>query len=157
MRLLLALLFGSTLLFAAPVPKDKKKTDDAEAILGKWEFDKFDAGGAMAPLDEFLKGMVFEFKKDGKLTISAPAKQKQPAEEGEFKLDDTAKPKELDITVKKQEGTMKGLYELDGDTLKLCIPDEPKKGRPKELKADKDTKVAVITFKRVKEEEKKDK
>ena len=44
MRLLLALLFGTTLLLAAPVPKEKKKVDDAEAILGKWEFDKIDIG-----------------------------------------------------------------------------------------------------------------
>ena len=34
MRLFLALLFGTTLLFAAPVPKDKKKTDeDPQALV----------------------------------------------------------------------------------------------------------------------------
>jgi hypothetical protein len=51
------------------------------------------------------------------------------------------------------------VYELDGDTLKICMADRPKSPRPTELKADGKG-VALVTFKRVvedKKEETKDK
>ena len=154
MRLLFALLFGTTLLLAAPIPKEKPKVKDEEAILGKWEYDKFDAGGGTVPPEDNLKGMVFEFKKDGKLTMSPAVKQKQPAEDAKYKLDESLKVKQIDIINPMPRGTIKAVYELDGDILKLCTPDVSTKDRPMEVKADKDINVVVVTFKRVVEEKK---
>ena len=66
--------------------------------------------------------------------------------------------KTLDLTMTPPGGggiseTMLGLYQLDGDTLRLCIPNGSNKVRPEELKPNgKD--IAVVTFARVKEEKK---
>jgi uncharacterized protein (TIGR03067 family) len=156
MRLLLALLFGTTLLLAAPVPKEKHKLKDDEAILGSWKIESFDTDGAPGgPPKEMIHGIRFVFEKDGKMKMSMTVsgqKQEQPAE---FKLD--AEPKLKTIDLIREGQAAKGLYELDGDTLKLAICDGLGKDRPTELKANKDVKVALVTFKRVKEEEKKDK
>jgi|SRR5579884_386972 len=43
---------------------------------------------------------------------------------GTYKLDPTAKPKAIDVVMKGRGGkeqTLLGIYELNGDTLKLCI------------------------------------
>jgi uncharacterized protein (TIGR03067 family) len=153
MRQLLALLLGTTLLLAAPVPKEKPKLKDDEAILGKWEYDKYDSGNAQAMKNESLEGATIEFKKDGKITLSPPARVKEPVADGEVKLNDAAKVKEFDAEIQGQK--IPGLYDLDGDTLKMCI--SLKMERPTEIKADSQAKIIVVTLKRVKAEEKKDK
>ena len=156
MRLLLALLFGTTLLLAAPVPKEKPKVKDDEAILGSWKIESFDTDGAPgSPPKELIEGIRFVFEKDGKMKMTMNMNGKTDEQAGEFKLDQEAKLKTIDLTNHGQ--VAKGLYELDGDTLKLAICDSPKSDRPTELKAKKDSKVALVVFKRVKEEEKKDK
>jgi uncharacterized protein (TIGR03067 family) len=67
------------------------------------------------------------------------------------KIDSSKKPKEIDLTLMGGDidgKVMKGLFELDGDTLKICIgtPDTP--DRPTEFKSKDDVK--VFTFKREK-------
>jgi len=42
--------------------------------------------------------------------------------------------------------TLKGIYTLDGDTLKICLTE--KGDRPKEFKLDADSKAALMTLKR---------
>ena len=50
---------------------------------------------------------------------------------GDFKIDPLAKPKTIDIIFTEGPGkghSQKGIYELDGDTQKICIamPDQPR-------------------------------
>jgi uncharacterized protein (TIGR03067 family) len=156
MRLLLALLFGTTLLLAAPVPKEKPKIKDEEAILGTWKIESFDTDGAAGgPTKEMIDGIRFIFEKDGKMKMTIMIMGQAQEQKAEFKIDSEPKLKTIDLIRDGQAA--KGLYELDGDTLKLAICDGPVRDRPTELKANKDGKVALVTFKRVKEEEKKDK
>ncbi len=160
MRLLslLVALALPALIVAAPVPKDKEKVKDDDAILGTWKIEKFDTGGAKdAPPKEVVDNIRFIFEKDGVLRMTGgPGGE---AMNGGFKLDSAAKVKTLDLTMTRpgeKPEAMLGLYELDGDTLKLCLTNGPNKVRPAEIKADgKDT--AVIIFTRVKEEKKEDK
>ncbi len=53
---------------------------------------------------------------------------------GTFKIDPTAKPKTMDSTATNGDNagkTMLGIYELDGDTLKICwAPPGKDRGRP---------------------------
>ena len=151
MRLLLALLFGTTLLLAAPIPKEKPKVKDEEAILGKWQFDKIDIGKNDPRAAESLNEVTIEFKKDNKFTVTPPAKAMEKALDGEVKLKETEKVKEFDAEV--QGMTIFGVYELDGDSLKFCIGFNTKV-RPKEIKADDPSRIVVVTFKRVVEEKK---
>ncbi|MBI1369929.1 MAG: TIGR03067 domain-containing protein [Planctomycetes bacterium] len=143
-------------LVAAPIPKDKEKPKDAELILGTWKPEAFDLGGAPgAPPQEVLEKIRFIFEKDAKFKIAGGPEGEELA--GTFKLDAAAKPKTVDLTMQRpgsdQPETMVGLYELDGDTLKLCVPNGPGEARPTEFKPD-GKQYAVITFKRVKEEKK---
>ena len=154
MRLLLALLFGTTLLLAAPIPKEKPKVKDEEAILGKWLFDKIDIGKQDPKAAESLQGYSIEFKKDNKLTVASPPNAMEKALDSDWKLNDTAKVKEFDADL--QVKKILGLYELDGDSLKICFGFKSEE-RPKEIKADDPGRIVVVTLKRVKAEEKKDK
>ena len=158
MRLLLALLFGTTLLLAAPVPKDKKKTDDAEAILGSWAGETFDDAGAFkGPSKEQFQKLRYVFKKDTEFKMLTG---REDEFQGSFKMNKTTDPKSIDIELKNPvEQKFLGLYELDGESLKICYTIRAEKKRPKELKAIQGE-TYVMTFKRVveeKKEEKKDK
>jgi uncharacterized protein (TIGR03067 family) len=67
-----------------------------------------------------------------------------------FRLDPSRKPKTIDLTdpddARKQ--AVLGLYELDGDTLRLCFPSRPGRERPKALEAKERTDTYLLTFKR---------
>jgi uncharacterized protein (TIGR03067 family) len=68
-----------------------------------------------------------------------------------YVLDSSKKPKTIDLTLKggDQDGkVMKGFFELDGDTLKICIGGTEAPDRPAEFKSKDEVK--VFTFKRVK-------
>jgi uncharacterized protein (TIGR03067 family) len=161
MRLLslLATFAFPALLVAAPIPKDKEKVKDDDAIQGTWKADKFDNGGGPGgPPPGELEKIRFVFEKEGKFKIAGGPNGESIG--GTFKLDPAAKVKTIDLILTPPGGekpeTMLGLYELDGDTLKLCITNGPGKDRPAELKTD-GMAIAVITFTRVKEDKKEEK
>lgn len=152
-------LFASVLI-AAPIPKDKEKAKDEDVILGTWKPEKFDnAGGTGGPTPAELDKLRFVFEKDNVLRVTGGPNGEEA--KGTFKLDPTAKVKTIDLTMtepaapggKGQVQTVLGVYELDGDTLKLCFGEGPNQPRPEELKPD-GKRVAVVTFARVKEEKK---
>ena len=145
LSLLAASLFASALV-AAPVPKEKEKLKDEDAIVGTWSIDNFDAAGDKPPPPDQVAAIRFVFAEKGvfKMTGGPPERG-----EGTFKLDPAAKTKTIDITLDGKK--MLGLYELDGDTLKMCIPNSPDSPRPEEMKADGKARIAVVTFKRVKD------
>jgi uncharacterized protein (TIGR03067 family) len=162
MRLLalLVALFLPALLVAAPVPKEKEKGKDETTILGTWQAEKFDTGGGPGgPPQAEVDKIRFVFEKDNVLRLLGAGNGEEMR--GTFVLDPTAKVKALDMTVTPpgkggKAETMLGLYELDGDTLKVCLTNGPNQKRPEEVKADGKS-IAVVTFKRVKDEPKKDK
>lgn len=150
LALLAAGLFAGSLI-AADDKKDDKKGKDEEAIIGSWKIDALDLGVKDGPSADALKDVRMVFKKEGKLGLVGPDGK---AKDQEYKLDPAAKMKAIDIVADGK--TVPGLYELDGDTLKLCIffgPTTDKVARPTEFKADGKG-VAVLTLKRVKEEKK---
>lgn len=142
---LLAFAFG---LSAAPIPKPKEKPKDEEAILGTWQVEKFDFGpGVPAPPLDFTQ-MQFAFATEGRMTMTIGA---LPPKTSVFKLDPAAKLKTIDVS---ESGRVApGIYELDGDTLKLCIADGKDAARPMEMKAE-GGRTIVVMLKRVKEEKK---
>jgi uncharacterized protein (TIGR03067 family) len=140
-RLLLipaALLAFGVSLPAAPVP-DKK--DDKDLIQGTWSFVSGERNGEPAP--DQVKSMKLTFKDD----MVTPSTEKNPAK---FKLDTTKKPKEITLTITEggQEKTIHGIYELDGDDLKICFPDKPDGPAPKEFSGKKDSGQMLMVFKR---------
>jgi uncharacterized protein (TIGR03067 family) len=89
-----------------------------------------------------------------KIKWSVDPEKKEDASEATFKIDPKAKPKALDITF--TAGRFKGdtvlaIYEIDGDTLKVCYSTtEDGKGRPTEFDTKADSKAVFMTYKRVK-------
>ncbi len=153
LALLAAGLFASALV-AAPVPKEKPKVKDEDAILGTWQLDKLDGGdGGAALRPEELARVTMTFKKGGKLFRtgnSGPGEDRDT----DYTLDPAAKPKTLDYKKAGDKEPVVGIYELDGDTLRWCSSGGTT--RPTEIKAD-GMGMVVLTFKRVKDEKKEEK
>lgn len=107
------LLLVVPLVFAAPVPKDFKPVKtDGEAILGTWEIvdsihhNKPNQGGV---------GIHYEFQKDGVCVIVHQDKSRHPVK---YSLDPKGTPKTYLWVC--PWGTWRGVYELDGDKLKIA-------------------------------------
>jgi uncharacterized protein (TIGR03067 family) len=119
---------------------------DSELLQGRWIPTAAEKDGKPQPKDlvvTFVQHLDFIgdkmcFTKDRK------------SQEGVFKLDPTQNPKWIDVT--RQEGpgrfgVLAGIYELDGNTLKLCMG-EPENARPKEFASLPGTRVLYLTLHR---------
>jgi uncharacterized protein (TIGR03067 family) len=114
---------------------------------GTWTFASVEAGGKEQPAAEF-KTMTVTFEGD-KFTVKKGDKAIQV---GTQKLDPSRSPKTIDVKV--TEGLSKGahmlgIYEIKGDTLKVCFDPEGKK-RPTEFTSAADSQTFVAVHKRVK-------
>lgn len=125
---------------AAPRPEGKK--EDKDAVQGSWTFASGEHNG-QPPTDD-VKAMRLTFK-DDRLTATL---REEVKEEGKFRLDPAKKPKEMTFTPS-QGKVVRGLYELDGDTLKLCLG-PPDGDFPTEFSGREGTRCAVLVLKRVK-------
>jgi uncharacterized protein (TIGR03067 family) len=137
------LLIGAGLLVA-----DDKANKDQEGLQGTWTLETFNLDGKPAPA-ELVKAITFVFK-DNTYTINMEGKE---VETGTFKLDSSKKPKTVDFEIKSGNDKGKkqpGIYELDGDTFKLCMAFPGGTDRPKELAAKADTKTIYSVLKRQK-------
>lgn len=118
---LIALASPAAVPFPAPQPVAAVRNADANAIQGVWR--------RVTP-DRISAGQLLVI--DGRrLTVQHDADQ---TEEAEFTLDPTPSPKA--ISAKFESGWAFGIYELDGDTLRLCISEPgPTAVRPTTFKA----------------------
>jgi uncharacterized protein (TIGR03067 family) len=113
---------------------------DLLGLQGKWTVDSFEYNGAPV---ELMKEAVREFNGD-QYTLTPKSGE---AISGVARIDSGKKPKEIDLEI--NERTLKGIYELDGDTLKMSYTlngDE----RPKELVSKPDSGVVLVIHQRVK-------
>ncbi len=140
---ILAALLISPLL-AAPVPKAPKVKDD-EVIVGVWKVEALDTGGGKFLDPDQIAKTRFYFDEKGRYFFDTPTPL---ALGGKFKIDPTAKAKTFEFAFDDQ--TLRGLYELDGETLKLCW-NQTDGSLPTEFKADGKG-VLVWTLKRAKDE-----
>jgi uncharacterized protein (TIGR03067 family) len=145
MRILPGLLAGVLALLLA-VPAGVRGGDDAkteaEKFQGKWKPTKIEGRNPLK-----LDGLLVTVTGD-KLTLRGATEKPL---QFTLKLDPAAKPKAIDITF--ELGTLLGVYELDGDTLKVCYSElqESEKGkRPTELTAPADSNRYLWVLKREK-------
>ena len=139
MRTAVVLLFAVGLSVAAPVPNAEKKPDDAEAILGTWCSHTLKEVEA----NPKLVCVFYVFEPKGALLRAYSIGGTTP---GTFNIDTTANPKALDLfeTGGKSKETQAAIYELNGDTLKLCISKQVGGMRPKEFKATEDALLIIL-------------
>jgi RNA polymerase sigma factor (sigma-70 family) len=124
----------------AEQPKaEEKPKSDKERLQGKWVPVSAEEEGKKVPEEEIkAKNFVMVFAGD-KMTLP----MKDDTREVEYKLDPAKKPKEIDVAIEKGK-VAKGIYELDGDTLKLCIEKDPDGERPAKFATDGTTHVLIV-------------
>jgi uncharacterized protein (TIGR03067 family) len=133
----IVLLFTTVLLLGAA--QDAKK--DLDQLQGSWQVTSAEREGK--PLDTAKNDRLI-FKGD-QLTV-----QGKTGDESTFMLDPAQKPAAIDITPAKGPArTIRGIYQIEGDTLKLCFGD-PSSERPKEFTAKAGTGFVLVTLKREK-------
>jgi uncharacterized protein (TIGR03067 family) len=128
------------------IADDKKQADEFKKMDGTWLVVKGELGGTALP-EEVTKTFTLTLA-GGKYAVKVGGQD----DKGTCTIDPTKKPKELDI--KGEEGPNKGktipcIYDLDGDTLKVCYDLSGKK-RPTEFKTEKDTLLYLAVYKRQK-------
>jgi uncharacterized protein (TIGR03067 family) len=114
---------------------------------GAWTFASVEAEGKEQPAAEF-KTMTVTFTGD-KFTVK---KGEEVIQVGTQKLDPSRSPKTIDVKVTRglsQGAVMLGIYEISGDTLRVCFDPEGKK-RPTQFKSAAGSQVFVAVHKRVK-------
>jgi uncharacterized protein (TIGR03067 family) len=129
------------------------KADKAEAVKKEWKRLNGTWEGVRAVIDgkeqPAPKEKVTFTLKDGKYTVREGGKV---VAEATFKVDPTTSPKSLDLTPATgayKGKTILGIYEVKGDTHRLCFA-PPGKPRPKAFESKKGSGDALHTFKRVK-------
>jgi uncharacterized protein (TIGR03067 family) len=135
----LCLALGTALhAFAAAAP------GDPTAIQGTWKPTKAELGGQPMP-DSLLQ--IITLKLDGgKYAVRVG----DSPDDGTYTLDAAAKPKAITVTgtVGPNAGkTFPAIYELDGDTLRICYDLSGTK-RPAEFKSVAGTQLYLVTYQR---------
>ncbi len=142
----LVVLVVGALLGAGKAKADADKTDK-DKFQGAWSLVTLEENGESQNVTEDSEHYI-KLKVEGdKFLVTL----KKGGHEAAFNVDPSKKPKTIDLTLKggDEDGKeMKGFYELDGDTLKICIADPEHPDRPSEFKSKDEVK--VFTFKRVK-------
>ena len=151
MRIASVIMFCTLILISSSGNARADDKEDVEKELkkfqGAWTFESVEGGGKEQPAAEF-KGMTVTFEGD-KYTVKKGAEVIQV---GTQKLDPSKSPKTIDVTVTEglsKGAVMLGIYEISGDTLKVCFDPEGKK-RPTEFKSASGSQTFVSVHKRVK-------
>lgn len=121
------------------------QADDLKDMAGKWKVQTAEAGGKalesgdMADLVVTISGDRYEVQ------------VKDKTDRGTLKLDEAQKPKTMDATDTEGEDVgkvIKAIYELKGDTLRVCYAFEG--DRPKEFATKADAPILLVTYRREK-------
>jgi uncharacterized protein (TIGR03067 family) len=136
--------------FGIACADDGKK--DQERLQGTWKVTEFVMNGKPMSEDE-RKGITIIFSGD---TMTLMTLTGSPHNIGKrdykFKLDPTKKPSAIETIP--QDGPFRGktgpaIYELRGDTLKLCIPNKETTERPKKFEAPEGSNLGLFVLKRL--------
>jgi len=122
MRGIALLLAISTTVFAAPVPKDRQPPPDEQRILGFWNTIRVEADG------KTHQTSVWEFQE--KKMFAQQQKDGSPTSVWIIPINPKKSPKEIMI------GPYPGIYEFDGDTLKICYAYDTNPQRPTKFETD---------------------
>lgn len=110
---------------AAPARAD----EPADGIKGIWAVDSLTFDGTKVPDDPTAGPMLTAF--DGRQYVQR--KGQTITEEGSYETDPTKSPRTIDFVIKKGDEAGKrqlGIYEVEGNTLRLCLAEPGSRKRP---------------------------
>jgi uncharacterized protein (TIGR03067 family) len=131
---------------AAPPPIDEAKKELAR-LQGTWEMAGLEVNGEEVPQKK-LMGTTLTIRGDKYLV-----KVKDTTHETTFKLDPRKDPKAIDMYFPngaELPKLSKGVYDLDGDTFRVCRHQTPGEDRPRQIGSWPDTNLFVVTWQRKK-------
>ncbi len=123
-----------------------RAAEDDDKLQGSWKVISIEKNGKKQPEDA-TKAMKFVIKGD-KFVLKVGDQDN----ESSFKLDAGKKPKSITLAIKTgdKEEVIKGIYQLDGDDLKICAAGEPGVERPTEFATKPKSGVGLLILKREK-------
>jgi uncharacterized protein (TIGR03067 family) len=145
--------FVVAILLAADSPKEDQAKKDLDALQGTWRVTAAERDGGMKVPEDEMKKITLVFKGD-KLTARRTENAQKPEEklyEMSFTLDPSQKPKWIDVTYtdgERKGESSQGIYELSGDTLKICM--NRGNTRPTEFETKPETQRHMLTLTRQK-------
>jgi uncharacterized protein (TIGR03067 family) len=147
MRRIAAAALAIGFLMAADDPQNTAARKDLDALRGSWQMENVSRSGEVITREflDFAKLVV-----DGQRYTVTLGEQSTAAT---FKLDPSTKPKQIDFTYTSgpQKGqTIQGIYELEGDTYRMCRGLAPETARPTKFEAPPDSGLLYVVFKRIK-------
>ncbi len=138
---------GPKLSPGAAAARDDAHEQEYKKFEGTWNYAAYETAGRKLPEAGFKGNQyVFHAREYTRKEELAGLTTK-----GTFKLDPTKQPKTIDMTDTEGHAkgdTAPGIYELEGDTLRLCTG--LGKDRPKEFAAKEDTVYLLIVLKKAK-------
>jgi uncharacterized protein (TIGR03067 family) len=142
-RLCVLLILGF-LIGAAEAQKADQSKKDLENMQGNWHAVALEVKG-MPSGDDAIKKFKLIVKRDD-YSVKVNGKNHVSAK---LVLRAEKKPNELDL-VQETGPVYKGIYEIDGDTLKicLCLSSDADSERPKEFKSEEDSNTGVFRWQR---------
>src|SRR5438128_2163613 len=118
MRCVILIVTALALLLGFSKPQENSAVNELARLQGNWNFVSLEAEGMKFPAQMF-KGAKIIIKGDTFTSITREATYS-----GTVKVDTTKKPKTIDLifTEGPEKGkTSLGIYDLDGDSLKICL------------------------------------
>jgi uncharacterized protein (TIGR03067 family) len=132
------------LLGAADAKEDEIKKE-RKKMQGAWQVVTFEVDGQKEEDAKEYKVII----KDDKYEVT---RQDSVISKGTMKIDPTKKPKTMDVVVAEgdnQGQTLPGIYEVDGDTQKVCLA-PPEQKRPTKFASETGTGYIYVEYKKVK-------
>jgi uncharacterized protein (TIGR03067 family) len=136
-----AVVLGFTCLAGAQEPAKK----DLAALQGKWVMVALEVDGKPVPEDKIKD--TFLIIKNNTYTTQVKGK----SHETTFTLDPAKKPKAIDMVFSegdKKDRVLRGIYLIDGDTLKVCRGLQPEQERPTQFGTWPNTNLFLVTWKK---------
>jgi uncharacterized protein (TIGR03067 family) len=149
MKSRLLVIVTANLVLAADSSNEDAAKREREKLQGVWTLVAADFAGETTP-EKGAKVSV-EIKGD-KYTLKVEMGKEKSSTEGTFKLNPSGKRKTFDFKYEAfgRKTPTEGIYELDGDNLKLCFQLFEGNPRPKEFSAKKGSGQALMVWKREK-------
>ena len=132
---------------------DEAFKKELEALAGTWRPVESEINGMKAP-EERLKDVVMTRSADGKVVVRRGGEIVMEAQVKKLDAGKTPKQGDAEITAGENKGhTVQGIYELDGDTLRMCVALPGNDTRPTEFSAKSGSNCGLTVYKREKKEE----